>query len=92
MNGYCPNCQRETEQKEIVNQPYWLRIKNCLLLTHLNYRECDECGEDFEVVSDDYDPLAEAFDNLKQAYESRKFIEESLKKGNVRIHLAKDVY
>ena len=77
MKAFCPNCQRETEQKEIVNQPHWIRVRNCLVLTHLTYFICDECGQDFEVVSDDYDPLAEAYCNLKESYKAIKRFDSS---------------
>lgn len=72
MKGFCPNCERETEQQEVLNNPCWIKIKNCFVLAHESYRICNECGEDFDRGLWDGNSLTEAYCNLKEAYESIK--------------------
>lgn len=36
-------------------------VDNQVILVHLKYYVCLECGEDYEMPSADYDPLADAY-------------------------------
>lgn len=47
MNAFCPNCEKETEQK-FVDKVEEINIRGELIPIHMEYYQCEECGEEFE--------------------------------------------
>lgn len=67
MIAFCPDCEKETEQKKI-NTIEEIDIRGELIPVSLEYYQCAECGENYEIPRPDYDPLDEAY----HEYRSRK--------------------
>lgn len=78
MNGFCPNCLRDTTILPIKKEVE-LDIRGEKIPVEVEYFQCEECGEDFEIPRPDYDPLAIAYaeyrrrKNLVYPEELRKF-------------------
>jgi len=60
MNAFCPNCEKDTEQK-FVEKVEEIDIRGETIPLHMEYYHCEECGEDFEIPRPDYDPLDAAY-------------------------------
>ncbi len=60
MNAFCPNCEKETEQKFIEKEEN-INIRGEMIPIHLEYYHCEACGEDIEVPHPNYDPLDAAY-------------------------------
>jgi putative zinc finger/helix-turn-helix YgiT family protein len=67
MNAFCPNCEKETEQK-FVEKVEEINIRGEIIPIHMEYYQCEECGEDFEIPRPNYDPLDAAY----REYRNRK--------------------
>lgn len=67
MKAFCPTCEEETEQRSI-EKTVEIQIRGERIPVHVKYQQCEQCGEDFEIVKPEYDPLNEAY----QFYRSRK--------------------
>jgi len=67
MKAFCPNCEKETEQR-LIETTTEIKIREENIPIHVKYYQCEECGEDYEIPSSDYDPLDEAY----RIYRSRK--------------------
>jgi putative zinc finger/helix-turn-helix YgiT family protein len=67
MNAFCPNCEKETEQK-FVDKVEEINIRGEIIPIHMEYYLCKECGEDFEIPHPEYDPLDAAY----REYRNRK--------------------
>lgn len=60
MNAFCPNCEKETEQR-FIDKIEDIDVRGEMIPIHLEYYHCEECGEDFEIPRADYDPLDAAY-------------------------------
>lgn len=67
MDAFCPNCERETNQK-IINRIEEVNIRGEIIPIDVMYYHCEECDESFEIPRDGYDPLEKAF----REYRNRK--------------------
>lgn len=67
MNAFCPNCEKETEQR-LMDRTEEINIRGEMIPIHLEYSHCEECGSDFEIPKPDYDPLDAAY----REYRNRK--------------------
>ena len=67
MNGFCPNCEKETEQ-QLIEKDENINIRGEIVPIRMEYHHCEECNMDFEIPRPDYDPLDMAF----QEYRRRK--------------------
>lgn len=67
MKTFCPNCEKETEQR-LIETTTEIKVKEENIQVQVKYYQCEECGEDYEIPSSDYDPLDEAY----RIYRSRK--------------------
>ncbi|MCX6053488.1 MAG: DUF4065 domain-containing protein [Chloroflexi bacterium] len=67
MTALCPNCEKETEQK-FIDRVEEINIRGEMIPIHMEYFQCEECGEDFEIPRPDYDPLDTAY----REYRNRK--------------------
>ena len=65
MNAFCPNCEKETEQK-LIDRIEEINIRGEMIPIHMQFYQCMECGEDFEIPRPDYDPLAEAYHEYRR--------------------------
>ena len=81
MNAFCPNCEKETEQK-FIDKIEEIDIRGKMIPVHMEYYQCEECGEDFEIPRPDYDPLDAAYREFRnrkgmaQPEEIKKFRKE----------------
>ena len=81
MNAFCPNCEKETKQ-EFLDRIEEINIRNETIPIHMEYYQCEECGEDFEIPRPDYDPLDAAYREFRnrkrmvQPEEIKKFRKE----------------
>jgi putative zinc finger/helix-turn-helix YgiT family protein len=81
MNAFCPNCEKETEQK-FVDKIEEINIRGEMIPIHMEFYQCEECGEDFEIPRPDYDPLDAAYREFRnrkgmaQPEEIKKFRKE----------------
>ena len=81
MNAFCPNCEKETEQK-FIDKIEEIDIRGEMIPVHMEYYQCEECGEDFEIPRPDYDPLDAAYREFRnrkgmaQPEEIKKFRKE----------------
>ena len=81
MNAFCPNCEKETEQN-FVEKIEEINIRGEMIPIHMEYYQCEECGEDFEIPRPDYDPLDAAYREFRsrkgmaQPEEIKKFRKE----------------
>jgi putative zinc finger/helix-turn-helix YgiT family protein len=60
MNGFCPNCEKVTQQK-FVERNEELIVRGERIPVVMEFYHCEECGEDFEKPRQDYDPVEVAF-------------------------------
>lgn len=60
MNAFCPNCERETRQVP-VDRVEEINVRGQIVPIHLEYYQCEECGEDFEIPRSGYDPVDAAY-------------------------------
>ncbi|NMB67181.1 MAG: DUF4065 domain-containing protein [Chloroflexi bacterium] len=60
MNAFCPNCERETKQVP-VDRVEEINVRGQIVPIHLEYYQCEECGEDFEIPRSGYDPVDAAY-------------------------------
>lgn len=67
MNAFCPNCEKETEQK-FIDKVEEIDIRGETIPIQMEYYHCEECGENFEIPRPDYDPLDAAY----REYRNRK--------------------
>ena len=65
MNGFCPDCEKETNQI-LINKKEEINVRGEMIAVDLEYHHCEECGEDFEVPRLDYDPLNSAYREYRQ--------------------------
>jgi YgiT-type zinc finger domain-containing protein len=65
MFAFCPNCEKETQQK-FISEDETINIQGEIIPIHLEYYLCEECGEDFEIPRPDYDPLEAAYDEFRK--------------------------
>lgn len=81
MNSFCPNCEKETKQK-FIDKIEEIDIRGVMLPIHMEFHQCEECGEDFEIPRPDYDPLDAAYREFRnqkgmaQPEEIKKFRKE----------------
>jgi putative zinc finger/helix-turn-helix YgiT family protein len=81
MNAFCPNCEKDTEQK-FSDRIEEINIRGGMIPIHMEYSQCLECGEDFEIARPDYDPLDAAYREFRnrkgmaQPEEIKKFRKE----------------
>jgi putative zinc finger/helix-turn-helix YgiT family protein len=81
MNAFCPNCEKETEQR-FVEKIEEVNIRGEKIPVRMEYYQCEECGEDFEIPRPDYDPLDAAYreyrrrKGMAQPEEIKKFRKE----------------
>jgi len=67
MNGFCPNCEKES-QLLLVRKPEEFNIRGEVISVEVEYYQCVDCGEEFEVSKSDFDPYEIAY----QEYRTRK--------------------
>jgi len=67
MNGFCPNCEKES-QLLLVRKPEEFNIRGEVIFVEVEYYQCLECGEEFEVLKSDFDPYEIAY----KEYRTRK--------------------
>lgn len=67
MNGFCPNCEKES-QLLLVRKPEKFNIRGEVISVEVEYYQCLDCGEEFEVSKSDFDPYEIAY----QEYRTRK--------------------
>ncbi len=60
MKDVCPNCAKITEVRFIKGVEE-LNIRGETIPVEVEYYQCEECGEDFEIPRPDYDPLDIAY-------------------------------
>lgn len=65
MNAFCPNCEKETEQR-FVDKIEEINIRGEMIPIHMEYNQCEECGGDFEISRPDYDPLDAAYREFRR--------------------------
>lgn len=81
MNAFCPNCEKETKQR-FIDKIEQIDIRGEIIPIHLEYFQCEECGEDYENPRPDYDPLDAAYreyrkrKGMAQPEEIKKFRKE----------------
>jgi putative zinc finger/helix-turn-helix YgiT family protein len=67
MNGFCPNCEKESPLV-LVRKPEEFNIRGTVISVEVEYYQCLDCGEEFEVSKSDFDPYEIAY----QEYRKRK--------------------
>lgn len=67
MNAFCPNCEKETWQI-FIDRVEQINIRGEMVPIHLEYFQCEACGEDFEIPRLENDPLDVAY----REYRNRK--------------------
>lgn len=60
MKDICPNCAKETEVR-FIKDVEELTIRGETIPVEVEYNQCEECGQDFEIPRPDYDPLDTAY-------------------------------
>lgn len=60
MNAFCPNCEKETPQV-LIDRVEEINIRGEMMPIHMEYYQCEECGEDFEIPRPGYDPVDAAY-------------------------------
>lgn len=81
MNAFCPNCEKETKQR-FIDKIEQIDIRGEMIPIHLEYYQCEECGEDYENPRPDYAPLDAAYreyrhrKGMTQPEEIKKFRKE----------------
>ncbi len=78
MNGFCPNCEKESPL-ELIRKVEEFNIRGESIAIEVEYFHCQECGEDFENSKTTIDPYANAYREYRikkgmlQPEEIRKF-------------------
>ena len=67
MNGFCPNCEKDPSLT-LIKKVEEFNIRGEIIPVEVEYFQCNECGEEFEVTSSDYDPYETAY----RDYRTRK--------------------
>jgi putative zinc finger/helix-turn-helix YgiT family protein len=67
MNGFCPNCEKESPLL-LVRKPEEFNIRGEVISVEVEYYQCVDCGEEFEISKSDFDPYEVAY----QEYRARK--------------------
>lgn len=65
MNAFCPNCEKETKQV-LIDKVEEINIRGEVVPIHLEYYQCEECGEDFEIPRPGYDPVDAAYHEYRK--------------------------
>jgi len=65
MNGFCPNCQKETNLT-LIQRIEEINIRGEIIPVDVEYYHCEVCGEDFDKPRQDYDPLETAYREYRQ--------------------------
>ncbi len=60
MKDFCPNCEKEIEIRFIRCKEEF-EIRGETINVEVEYYQCEECGEDFEIPRPGYDPLDAAY-------------------------------
>jgi len=68
MNGFCPNCEKETKQ-QLVQREEKINIRGEVIPIQLEYYHCEECQADYEIPHPDYDPLDAAYKEYRHRKE-----------------------
>jgi putative zinc finger/helix-turn-helix YgiT family protein len=67
MNGFCPNCEKES-QLELIQKTEEYNVRGEAILVEAEFYHCMECGEVFENPKSSIDP----YDAAYREYRSRK--------------------
>src|SRR4030066_632258 len=67
MNGFCPNCEKESSLI-LVRKTEEFNVRGVAIPVEVEYYQCQECGEEFEIPKSDYDPYEIAY----REYRNRK--------------------
>ena len=67
MNGFCPNCEKESPLL-LVRKAEDFNIRGEIITVEVEYFQCTECGEEFEISKPEFDPYEIAY----QEYRKRK--------------------
>ena len=60
MKVHCPICVEDTEIVTI-SEPEEMEIRGEKIVVEMKYYRCEECGEEFHIVTKDDDPFAAAY-------------------------------
>jgi putative zinc finger/helix-turn-helix YgiT family protein len=80
MNDFCPNCEKE-KQLLLVRKPEAFTIRGEVISVEVEYYQCLDCGEEFEVSKSDFDPYEIAY----QEYRTRKGLLQSKEIRELRV-------
>ena len=67
MNGFCPNCEKESPL-EVIRKTAEFNIRGDTILVEVELYRCQECEEEFENPKSDFDP----YDLAYREYRKRK--------------------
>jgi putative zinc finger/helix-turn-helix YgiT family protein len=65
MNGFCPNCEKETSLK-MVSKVEEFNVRGEVIDVEAEYYQCQECGEEFENSKSAIDPYEMAYREYRE--------------------------
>lgn len=65
MKTYCPNCEKETDQRFIQSTDQ-VNIRGELITVQSEYYHCNVCGEEYEHFQPGYDPMDKAYRQFRE--------------------------
>ena len=60
MNGFCPDCEKESSLS-LIQTTEGFNIRGEAIPVEVEYYKCQECGEEFDISKPDYDPYEVAY-------------------------------